>query len=42
MADDAAVTREEVDRAYAKYKKDAEAGGYHLNPDEEFAKGLIN
>jgi ferredoxin-thioredoxin reductase catalytic chain len=42
MPGDVVVTREEVDRAYASYKKDAEAGGYHLNPDEEFAKGLIN
>jgi ferredoxin-thioredoxin reductase catalytic chain len=36
------VTQAEVDRAYEKYKKDAESGGYHLNPDLEFAKGLIN
>jgi ferredoxin-thioredoxin reductase catalytic subunit len=42
MADRSAVTQEEVDRVYAKYKKDAESGGYHLNPDMEFAKGLIN
>jgi ferredoxin-thioredoxin reductase catalytic chain len=33
---------EEVDRLYAQLKKDAEAGGYHLNPDEDFTKGLIN
>jgi ferredoxin-thioredoxin reductase catalytic chain len=41
MTDSSAVTQEEVDRAYLKYKKDAESGGYHLNPDIEFTKGLI-
>ena len=42
MPDISGVTQEEVDRAYAKYKKDAESGGYNLNPDMEFTKGLIN
>jgi ferredoxin-thioredoxin reductase catalytic chain len=42
MAEGITITQEEVDRAYAKYKKDAESGGYHLNSDIEFAKGLIN
>jgi ferredoxin-thioredoxin reductase catalytic subunit len=23
-------------------KKDAEAGGYHINPDEDFARGLVS
>lgn len=41
MADDLAVDSEKIDRTYLKYKKDAESGGYHLNPDIEFAKGLI-
>lgn len=36
------VTSEMVDKAYDKCKKDAESGGYYLNPDIEFAKGLIN
>jgi len=31
----------EVERVYPKIKKDAEAGGYHLNPDVQFAKDLI-
>jgi ferredoxin-thioredoxin reductase catalytic chain len=36
-----AVTPEEVDRLYEKLKKEAEAGGYHLNPDVEFTKALV-
>ena len=36
------ITQEEVDRTYEKFRKDAESGGYHLNPDMEFTKGLIN
>jgi len=35
------VTGEDVRRAYEKLKKDAQAGGYHLNPDEEFVRDLI-
>ena len=31
----------DVDQAYAHLKKEAEAGGYHLNPDVEFTKNLI-
>jgi len=42
VSEEIAVTQAEVDRAYEKYKKDAESGGYHLNPDLEFSKGLIN
>jgi ferredoxin-thioredoxin reductase catalytic subunit/rubredoxin len=42
MAEGITVTQEEVDRAYAGYKKDAESGGYHFNPDVEFAKALVN
>ena len=35
------VTQSEIDREYEKYKKEAESGGYHLNPDVSFARGLI-
>ena len=35
-------TQEEVDRAYARLAKDAKQGGYNLNPDIDFVKGLIN
>ncbi len=35
------VTEEEIQRAYEKLNKDVQAGGYHLNPDEEFVRDLI-
>jgi ferredoxin-thioredoxin reductase catalytic subunit len=34
------VTQEEIDKFYEQLKKDAAAGGYHLNPDVEFTKSL--
>ena len=36
-----AVAPEEIDRLYEKLKTEAEAGGYHLNPDAEFTKALV-
>jgi ferredoxin-thioredoxin reductase catalytic chain len=39
------VMQEEIDRLYDRLYKEAEAGGYHLNPDvaftKELARGLI-
>jgi len=35
------ISLEEIDRLYEKLKKEAEAGGYHLNPDVTFCKSLI-
>lgn len=35
------VSDAEVDAFYTKVKEDAEAYGYHLNPDVEFAKELL-
>jgi ferredoxin-thioredoxin reductase catalytic subunit len=35
------VIEEEIQKTYEKLKKEAEAGGYHLNPDEEFTRDLI-
>ena len=35
------IAPEEVDRLYDKLKKEAEAGGYHLNPDAEMTKALV-
>ncbi len=35
------VTKEEVDRLYIKLKDEAEAFGYHLNPDVKFTRDLI-
>lgn len=39
--DDWAPSDEEVDKLYAKLDRDAKRGGYHLNPDVEFTKGLV-
>jgi ferredoxin-thioredoxin reductase catalytic chain len=41
MNDNPEVTPEEVERVYGQLNSEAEAGGYHLNPDEEFVKDLI-
>jgi ferredoxin-thioredoxin reductase catalytic subunit len=35
------IPAEETDRLYEKLKGEAESGGYNLNPDTEFAKGLV-
>ena len=39
MADD--VTDADVESLYLKLKKDAEAFGYRLGPDDEFVKDLV-
>ena len=31
----------EIDRTYERLKKEAEAGGYRLNPDIDFTKQLV-
>jgi len=35
------INAQEVQRLYEKLNKEAEAGGYHLNPDIEFTKQLV-
>jgi len=35
------ITENSVDATYARLKKDAEQGGYNLNPDVDFTKNLI-
>lgn len=42
MNGETSVSQKEVDIAYEKLAKDAVGGGYNLNPDIEFTKGLIN
>lgn len=37
----AVASQEEIDRLYERLKKEAEAGGYHLNPDVPFTKDLV-
>lgn len=35
------ISPEEVDRLYARLHREAESGGYHLNPDAELTKELV-
>lgn len=35
------VTAQETQNLYEKLKEEAEASGYHLSPDEEFVKDLV-
>lgn len=35
------IDKQDIERTYRQLKKDAEAGGYHLNPDIEFTKELV-
>lgn len=41
MSDENKIDENEIERLYENLKKDAEDGGYHLNPDEEFTKQLV-
>ena len=40
MSEEGVVSGAEVDALYERLDREAEASGYHLNPDEEFVKGL--
>jgi ferredoxin-thioredoxin reductase catalytic chain len=42
MSQEFAVTLEEVERLYQRFNREAEAGGYHLNPEESFTKDLLH
>ena len=35
------IPREKVEALYQKLYEEAEAAGYHLNPDREFTLGLV-
>jgi len=41
MSAEPAVSQDEIDRLYARLKKEAEASGYFLNPDVDFTKSLV-
>ena len=41
MNENVMPTSEEVDRLYQNLDREAEAGGYHLNPDVSFTKDLV-
>ena len=40
MSADASVSREKVEALRVALERDADAGGYHLNPDSEFSSAL--
>ncbi len=41
MSPEITVNQEEIDKLYERLKREAEANGYHLNPDVEFTKDLV-
>jgi len=41
MNQEATVTPGEVDKLYERLNAEAEAGGYHLNPEVNFTKELV-
>ncbi len=41
MSTEITVSQEEIDKLYERLKREAEANGYHLNPDVEFTKDLV-
>jgi ferredoxin-thioredoxin reductase catalytic subunit len=41
MSDKSEVTEEEIEKLYERLHREAEASGYHLNPDVEHTKELV-
>ncbi len=41
MREESAASSEQVDRLFQRLHMEAEAGGYHLNPDTPFTKDLL-
>jgi ferredoxin-thioredoxin reductase catalytic chain len=41
MSDGAVINEGQIESAYQTMKKEAEANGYHLNPDVDFTKDLV-
>lgn len=41
MSEEIAVSPDQVDALYERLDQEAEASGYHLNPDREFTRGLV-
>ncbi len=41
MSEAIKISPEELEQAYQKLRQETEAAGYHLNPDPEFTKALI-
>lgn len=41
MMNQAVISQADIDKSYDRLKRDAEASGYHINPDVDFTKELI-
>jgi ferredoxin-thioredoxin reductase catalytic chain len=41
MSEESTVSSQKVDALYEQLDREAEVSGYHLNPDEEFTRGLV-
>lgn len=41
MKEEIKILQEEIDKLYARLAKEAESGGYYLNPDISFTKELV-
>ena len=41
MSDEAVISQDEIAQQYEKLKKQAEAGGYYLNPNVDFTRELV-
>ena len=41
MTQDKVISQKEIDKVYERLSREAETGGYHLNPDVEFTKDLV-
>ena len=41
MKEGSAINQEEIDRLFKRLDREAEAGGYHLNPDTPFTQELV-
>ena len=41
MSDQITINEQEIEALYQRLNKDAEAYGYHLNPDAEFTRELV-
>ena len=41
MSEEDSIPSEQIDALYERLHREAEASGYHLNPDQEFTRGLV-
>ncbi len=41
MSDESVISPNEIDKLYYRLQSEAEAGGYHLNPNVDFTKDLV-